>query len=192
MQFLTLLLLSTYAVISVVSSPTPLVNLTSILEKRQFNLTELLLAKRQETDLPLNITELLDTIAKRQIDLPLNLTSGLEKRQLNLSSLLARRQAKIPSVNITSYLLATRDSSPTYSNSLTLIRHGEKPSSGNGLNADGEKRSQCLRQIFGAGSGYNIGKIIAEGYNPDGTRERAYETVAPLAQDLGLTVDVSW
>lgn len=43
-----------------------------------------------------------------------------------------------------------------------LIRHGEKPSSGNGLNAQGEERAQCLRTVFGASSGYDIGHIMAE------------------------------
>jgi hypothetical protein len=43
-----------------------------------------------------------------------------------------------------------------------LIRHGEKPSSGNGLNAQGQQRAQCLRNVFGANSGYEIGYIMAE------------------------------
>jgi hypothetical protein len=43
-----------------------------------------------------------------------------------------------------------------------LIRHGEKPDSGNGLNAQGLQRSQCLRSVFGASSSYNIGYIMAE------------------------------
>lgn len=44
-----------------------------------------------------------------------------------------------------------------------LIRHGEKPADGgNGLNAEGEQRAQCLRNVFGADSGYDIGKIIAQ------------------------------
>lgn len=47
-------------------------------------------------------------------------------------------------------------------------------------------------QVFGASSGYNIGYILAEAYKSDGSRERPYETVEPLAQDLGLTVDTSW
>lgn len=44
-----------------------------------------------------------------------------------------------------------------------LIRHGEKPADGgNGLNAQGIQRAQCLRTVFGNSSSYNIGKIIAE------------------------------
>jgi broad specificity phosphatase PhoE len=43
-----------------------------------------------------------------------------------------------------------------------LIRHGEKPDNdGTGLSAQGEQRAQCLRQVFGANSGYNIGYIMA-------------------------------
>jgi hypothetical protein len=43
-----------------------------------------------------------------------------------------------------------------------LIRHGEKPSSGNGLDAQGEQRAQCLRTVFGASSVYDIEHIMAE------------------------------
>jgi broad specificity phosphatase PhoE len=43
-----------------------------------------------------------------------------------------------------------------------LIRHGEKPDSGNGLSAQGLERAQCLRSVFGASSGYNIGHIMAQ------------------------------
>jgi len=44
-----------------------------------------------------------------------------------------------------------------------LIRHGEKPADGgNGLDAQGMQRAQCLRSVFGASSQYNIGYIIAE------------------------------
>lgn len=45
-----------------------------------------------------------------------------------------------------------------------LIRHGEKPSSGNGLNAQGMQRAQCLRNVFGASSGYNIDTILTQQY----------------------------
>ncbi|KAH8800498.1 hypothetical protein F5884DRAFT_554696 [Xylogone sp. PMI_703] len=72
-----------------------------------------------------------------------------------------------------------------------LIRHGEKPASGDGLNAQGEQRAQCLRTVFGAGSQYNIGHIMAQTPKSSGARQRPYDTVKPLADDLGLTVDTS-
>ncbi|KAF7179320.1 hypothetical protein CNMCM7691_008253 [Aspergillus felis] len=73
-----------------------------------------------------------------------------------------------------------------------LIRHGEKPSDGgNGLSAQGLERSQCLRTVFGRASSYNIGYIMAQTPKSDGKRARPYETVEPLAGDLGLTVDTS-
>lgn len=43
-----------------------------------------------------------------------------------------------------------------------LIRHGEKPDRGNELSAQGQQRAQCLRSVFGPGSGYNIGHIMAQ------------------------------
>jgi hypothetical protein len=43
-----------------------------------------------------------------------------------------------------------------------LIRHGEKPDSGNGLSAMGVQRAQCLRTVFGKSSSYNIDHIIAQ------------------------------
>lgn len=43
-----------------------------------------------------------------------------------------------------------------------LIRHGEKPDDGDGLNAQGQQRAQCLRNVFGASSQYDIGHIMAE------------------------------
>ena len=44
-----------------------------------------------------------------------------------------------------------------------LIRHGEKPSDGSdGLSATGLERAQCLTNVFGPNSGYNIGYILAE------------------------------
>ncbi|KAK4499789.1 hypothetical protein PRZ48_007975 [Zasmidium cellare] len=70
-----------------------------------------------------------------------------------------------------------------------LIRHGEKPDSGNGLNAQGMQRAQCLRNVFGASSGYDIEYILTQDYKSDGSRKRPYDTVYPLSQDLGLTID---
>ncbi|KAL3482685.1 hypothetical protein BJX62DRAFT_245650 [Aspergillus germanicus] len=73
-----------------------------------------------------------------------------------------------------------------------LIRHGEKPEDdGTGLSAQGEQRAQCLRQVFGATSGYNIGYIMAMTPKDNGKRIRPYQTVLPLANDLGLEVDIS-
>lgn len=43
-----------------------------------------------------------------------------------------------------------------------FIRHGEKPDSGDGLSAQGQQRAQCLRDVFGASSSYNIGHIMAQ------------------------------
>lgn len=71
-----------------------------------------------------------------------------------------------------------------------LIRHGEKPSDGsNGLSAQGQQRAQCLVNVFSSSSGYNIGYILAEQPKSDGSRERPVETVTPLANSLGLSVD---
>jgi hypothetical protein len=44
-----------------------------------------------------------------------------------------------------------------------LIRHGEKPANGStGLDEQGEERAQCLTNVFGPSSGYEIGYILAE------------------------------
>ncbi|TGJ88110.1 hypothetical protein E0Z10_g690 [Xylaria hypoxylon] len=85
-----------------------------------------------------------------------------------------------------------------------LIRHGEKPpNDGLGLSPEGGQRAQCLRTVFGAASGYNIGYILAQTpkdnvyadkpppLDVDGKRTRPYLTVKPVADDLGLTVDTS-
>ncbi|KAI1311764.1 hypothetical protein F5Y03DRAFT_288460 [Xylaria venustula] len=73
-----------------------------------------------------------------------------------------------------------------------LIRHGEKPDDGSvGLSSQGEERAQCLRTVFGSASQYNIGYILAQTPKDDGSRDRPYLTVKPLADDLGLTVDTS-
>ncbi|KAJ5577420.1 uncharacterized protein N7459_006384 [Penicillium hispanicum] len=82
-------------------------------------------------------------------------------------------------------LLAT--ASPT----VYFIRHGEKPrNGGTGLSADGLERAECIRQVFGEGSKYAIGYILAQRPKDNGKRARPYETVQPLAADLGITVDI--
>ncbi|KAL4896511.1 hypothetical protein BDV59DRAFT_198878 [Aspergillus ambiguus] len=74
-----------------------------------------------------------------------------------------------------------------------FIRHGEKPDDpdDSGLNADGFKRAQCLRDVFGPHSRYHIGYIMAPKVSRRGKHRRSYETVLPLARDLGLDVDTS-
>ncbi|KAL4809857.1 hypothetical protein BDV18DRAFT_156237 [Aspergillus unguis] len=74
-----------------------------------------------------------------------------------------------------------------------LIRHGEKPDDDDvtGLSEQGEERAQCLRNVFGASSQYNIGYIMAQTPKDNGKRDRPYLTVLPLSQDLGLEVDTS-
>ncbi|CAK97483.1 SURF6-domain-containing protein [Aspergillus niger ATCC 13496] len=74
-----------------------------------------------------------------------------------------------------------------------LIRHGEKPPDpeDSGLNADGFKRAECLREVFGVGSPYDIGHVMAPKINKRGQHRRSYETVLPVAKDLDLPVDTS-
>ena len=53
---------------------------------------------------------------------------------------------------------ALASSAIAYSETVYLIRHGEKPADGgNGLSSAGEQRAQCLRKVFGASSSYDIG-----------------------------------
>lgn len=48
-----------------------------------------------------------------------------------------------------------------------LIRHGEKSglSKDHGLNSEGELRAECLRNVFGANSSYDIKYILAPKIN---------------------------
>lgn len=48
-----------------------------------------------------------------------------------------------------------------------IIRHGEKPPDPNdsGLSAEGVKRAQCVREVFGDHSPYDIGHIMAPRIN---------------------------
>ncbi|CAO1629666.1 unnamed protein product [Parajaminaea phylloscopi] len=83
-----------------------------------------------------------------------------------------------------------------------FIRHGEKPKDGGKyLSAMGQKRAQCLRDVFGSQGGkkkhrsksdrvYDVGYILAQDFDKvEGTRRRPYDTVKPLAKDLHLRVD---
>ncbi|KAL1894314.1 hypothetical protein Cpir12675_003696 [Ceratocystis pirilliformis] len=72
-----------------------------------------------------------------------------------------------------------------------LIRHGEKPKEGNGLSAKGMQRAECLKNLFGKDSNYNIGHIMAQKPKKNGKRKRPYDTVKPLADHLDIEVDTS-
>ncbi|KAK4696257.1 hypothetical protein P7C70_g8405, partial [Phenoliferia sp. Uapishka_3] len=89
--------------------------------------------------------------------------------------------------------LAPQSHSHSYRNKIILIRHGEKPPhSATGLSKAGKKRAQCLRKVFGKKGKHNVGLIMAESFNPNtGMRARPYQTVKPVAKDLGLKVDLS-
>ncbi|KAJ5157396.1 uncharacterized protein N7482_008496 [Penicillium canariense] len=86
------------------------------------------------------------------------------------------------------FLAAVSASSPP---KVFIIRHGEKPANpdDHGLTWDGIKRSQCLREVFGEHSGYDIGHIMAPTVKWNGEHRRAYMTVLPVANDLGLEID---
>lgn len=71
-----------------------------------------------------------------------------------------------------------------------FIRHGEKPAEGNGLNAQGVQRSKYLEDLFGPRSDYGIKYMIAQRPKADGRQRRPYDTLRPLADKLGLTVDI--
>ena len=70
-----------------------------------------------------------------------------------------------------------------------FIRHGEKPPEGNGLNSQGMQRAQYIRELFGPNSEYKIDYILAQRPKKNGSQGRPFDTVRPLAEDLGLTVD---
>ncbi|KAK4046325.1 hypothetical protein OIV83_006155 [Microbotryomycetes sp. JL201] len=76
------------------------------------------------------------------------------------------------------------------SSRVVLIRHAEKPKHDKpGLSRKGVKRAQCLRKALGPKSKYDFGLIIAQSYNSaTGMRKRPYDTVKPLADDLGIPV----
>jgi hypothetical protein len=70
-----------------------------------------------------------------------------------------------------------------------FIRHGEKPAQGNGLNAQGIQRSKWLSKLFGPHSDYEVKYMIAQRPKANGKRQRPLDTLRPLADELGLTVD---
>ncbi|GAA5962900.1 hypothetical protein JCM3765_005912 [Sporobolomyces pararoseus] len=77
-----------------------------------------------------------------------------------------------------------------YQNKVYLIRHGEKGSKGEtGLNLKGKKRAKCLRKLLSTRR-FKIGLILAEEYDSKThKRKRPFDTVKPIADELGLKID---
>lgn len=67
-----------------------------------------------------------------------------------------------------------------------LIRHGEKPADDDqpGLSTQGKQRAQCLREVFGGGSNYHVGYIMAQAYKSG--------TGTTVTQIVGLSARASW
>ncbi|KEI36804.1 uncharacterized protein L969DRAFT_54006, partial [Mixia osmundae IAM 14324] len=80
--------------------------------------------------------------------------------------------------------------SSLHSSTVYFLRHGEKPLNGaNGLSLQGQRRAECIKDLFGPSSERNVGYILAQKPRPDGRRSRPLKTVAPLADALGLSID---
>lgn len=70
-----------------------------------------------------------------------------------------------------------------------LIRHAEKNSDGT-ISARGKQREQCLVNLFGKGSKYNIQHIMVQNVHPGNNEsQRPYNTTVPLAKNLGIEID---
>jgi len=75
-----------------------------------------------------------------------------------------------------------------------LIRHAEKPASGNDLSAMGWRRTECIRDLFLNNDELRPNKIYAQKASKKKDEElpdsrRPIETVAPLARKLNLVID---
>lgn len=78
-----------------------------------------------------------------------------------------------------------------------VIRHAEKPISGNDLSNDGWRRAECIRDLFSANETITPKVIYAQKAskkNNENTADsrRQIETVAPLARKLDLVIDNSY
>ena len=78
--------------------------------------------------------------------------------------------------------------SPGLRQKVVVIRHGEKPPTGNALNERGEQRAQCIADTFAA-KGFT--HIFAFAPTPQHPSERAVQTVTPLSDAIGVSVDTS-
>ncbi|KAF9474841.1 hypothetical protein BDN70DRAFT_884401 [Pholiota conissans] len=77
-------------------------------------------------------------------------------------------------------------------NSLYIIKNAETSSSNSLSDAGVLRATECLPEIFGATSNYNIGLIMTCTPDPDtGSCQASLATAQPIAESLGLTVDTS-
>ncbi|CAH0051819.1 unnamed protein product [Clonostachys solani] len=75
-----------------------------------------------------------------------------------------------------------------------MIPHGEMTTNGtHRLSEDGLARAECLRELFGPGSEYHIGLIVAPQHiwRLARVEKLGYDTVAPLAKDLEVNIRAS-
>ena len=73
------------------------------------------------------------------------------------------------------------------SRKVILIRHGEKPASGNNLSKRGYQRAACLAKHF-VPPAYNVTHMYAY---TDKSSQRSSETLTPLSKALGVPIDTS-
>ncbi|THH09243.1 hypothetical protein EW145_g2163 [Phellinidium pouzarii] len=100
----------------------------------------------------------------------------------------------LKAIKSASLLSVRAEDDPTFTNIVYLIRNGEMNTNkvGSGLSVQGEERAQCLKNVFAPPSNLTIGYILAEPAKKNGNGTEAIDTITPLAQELGLTVDTSW
>lgn len=74
-----------------------------------------------------------------------------------------------------------------------MLPHGTSPLDVNFRDVQNDVAADVrVRQVFGRQGKHNIGLIIAQSFEDDGSRARPYETVLPLSKDLGLPIHHSW
>lgn len=83
-------------------------------------------------------------------------------------------------------LAALASANPT----VYLIRHGEKAAAGDGLNAQGVQRAQCLRTMFGSGSVYAIGHVMA--MRPKESEFSSFLFIHPLLSFHFFSLFMEW
>ncbi|GJE84699.1 phosphoglycerate mutase family protein [Phanerochaete sordida] len=93
----------------------------------------------------------------------------------------------------TSVWRVAAEDDPTFKNTVYLIRNGETNTKkfGSGLTQTGILRSQCLPSVFGPNTAQTVGYILAEPPLKKTNVSDAVDTVIPLAESLGIPIDIS-